>query len=344
MEIIYFVYILLSFTLILFSKYLSNKFKLFDYPDKKRKFHKSPVLLVGGIYFSLIINFFYIFNFFFKKKMDTIFSIDANYYWILLIINLGLIIGLLDDKYNLKASIKLFLAFIVFIFSFIYLDNQFYLTKLISFNEYEIIIDGKITSFIFTSLCFVILVNALNMIDGINCLLSSIVVFWLLIFNYILNLNTFFSFLNIFLIFGLIIFIFFNFKSKIFLGDSGCFVLSFYICYQTVFIYNRGLILNDKILNLESIFLLFFIPGIDMIRLIFTRAIAKKNPFRGDRNHLHHILISKYNLLKTLIIYLFLVTVPFTLYLVYPYFLNYFLIFTLIIYSLLVLRIRYEKN
>ena len=135
-----------------------------------------------------------------------------------------------------------------------------------------------------------------------------------------------------------------NFKSKMFLGDAGSFVLSFYICYQTVFIYNQGLATSNIILNLESILLLFFIPGLDMIRLTFKRVKSKQSPFKADRNHLHHILISKFDLLKSLLIYMFLIIIPFILYLINPYLLNYILIFTLIVYSLLILRITYEKN
>ena len=37
------------------------------------------------------------------------------------------------------------------------------------------------------------------------------------------------------------------------------------------------------------------IPGIDMFRLFITRLLLKKNPFKGDKNHLHHILLKKFN-------------------------------------------------
>ena len=42
------------------------------------------------------------------------------------------------------------------------------------------------------------------------------------------------------------------------------------------------------------------VPGIDMLRLFMTRIYNKKNPFKGDLNHLHHLLKNKFNnLLKT---------------------------------------------
>ena len=53
------------------------------------------------------------------------------------------------------------------------------------------------------------------------------------------------------------------------------------------------------------------IPGIDMMRLFFLRIIGGKNPFKGDRSHIHHILLSKYNHLKTVILIQSLIIIPF---------------------------------
>ena len=36
------------------------------------------------------------------------------------------------------------------------------------------------------------------------------------------------------------------------------------------------------------------IPGVDMLRLFFFRLFNKKNPFKADKNHLHHILLTRY--------------------------------------------------
>ena len=52
------------------------------------------------------------------------------------------------------------------------------------------------------------------------------------------------------------------------------------------------------------------VPGVDMIRLFILRLYNKKNPFEADQNHLHHILLKKYDYQSTLIISTLLVTVP----------------------------------
>ena len=48
----------------------------------------------------------------------------------------------------------------------------------------------------------------------------------------------------------------------------------------------------------EEIFVILFLPSIDMVRLFFTRLIKNKNPLKADRMHLHHILLKKYGLIK----------------------------------------------
>ena len=52
------------------------------------------------------------------------------------------------------------------------------------------------------------------------------------------------------------------------------------------------------------------IPGLDMCRVFYIRLINKKDPFKGDRDHLHYYLIDKYNNITTLLIYSLLMIVP----------------------------------
>ena len=41
------------------------------------------------------------------------------------------------------------------------------------------------------------------------------------------------------------------------------------------------------------------LPGIDMLRLFIERILRRKNPFKGDTNHYHHILIKNIKFSKT---------------------------------------------
>ena len=71
---------------------------------------------------------------------------------------------------------------------------------------------------------------------------------------------------------------------KIFMGNSGTFFISFLL--GILFIYSY----KNKIISVEEIILLMFLPGIDMIRLFIIRILNKKSPFSGDLNHIHHLI------------------------------------------------------
>lgn len=80
------------------------------------------------------------------------------------------------------------------------------------------------------------------------------------------------------------------------MGDSGTILIGFIISCLSIYSYNSNLILSDQI------FILMMVPGIDMIRLFLVRIVNGRNPFKGDRNHMHHILIKKYSLAKSFVI------------------------------------------
>ena len=100
------------------------------------------------------------------------------------------------------------------------------------------------------------------------------------------------------------------YKGKYFLGDSGS--LFFSSIVGLIAIYNYNTLLQNKLVPVENIFIIFMIPGFDMLRLFIERILRKQNPFSADRNHLHHFLIKFFSLKQTLIIYFFLVILPIT--------------------------------
>lgn len=158
----------------------------------------------------------------------------------------------------------------------------------------------------FTILCILLLINALNMSDGINSLATGIIFIWILgglIHNFF---NENFIFL-IFLIFLIFIFVMI-YKTKFFLGDSGTMFLSTFIGF--VIINSHNSTISNNQIPADLIFIILMFPGYDMLRLFIIRLKNKKNPFKGDLGHLHHYLMKRFNLKKSLIIYLTLSILP----------------------------------
>ena len=92
------------------------------------------------------------------------------------------------------------------------------------------------------------------------------------------------------------------YKSKFFLGDNGTMFLATFIGLIIIFAHNVSI--NSNPIPADLIFIILMFPGFDMLRLFITRILNKKNPFKGDLNHLHHHLMRKFNLNYSLFIYL----------------------------------------
>ena len=156
-----------------------------------------------------------------------------------------------------------------------------------------------------TLLCILLFVNASNLYDGINLQFG---LYFLFISFYLIFKNPNLILIKLSLI-PLIFFIYLNYKNKCFFGDSGTLLISYMI----------GLVVIDQHLNqgtlmISEILLLMIVPGIDMFRLFLKRIISKKNPFHGDRKHIHHILLKKFSLFNTNIILLSLNITPILIY------------------------------
>ena len=112
------------------------------------------------------------------------------------------------------------------------------------------------------------------------------------------------SLLILIFLFFIYLFFFNIFKGKYFLGNSGSLIIGALIAFSTIKAYNSNFIGNN---SAEDIFILFLIPGVDMLRLFTQRIIKRKNPFEADRSHLHHLLIKKFSLQKILLGYFFII-------------------------------------
>ena len=322
--------LIISILLILINIFICIRFNqisilinLFDLPDDKRKIHKEPVAAIGGfiIFFNLILIYFY-------NLYTPIIEDDLNH---LIIFSFFIfLICAYDDKYDLSANIK-FLLIIAVVMSAIFFDENLIIEK-ISFNSTNSIILLHNYSIFFTLLSVMLLINALNMFDGVNLQLSSYVTYF---FVYLVINDIFSVFLSLMIV-PLIFFLYLNYRNKIFLGDSGSCLLAFIISYVVIF-YNKNYINIEA----EKLFLLMFLPGVDMFRLFLLRIYNKKNPFKADKTHIHHLLLDKLNKKKYyIIIHFFLITPMILMNFIH----NLFLISFYIIIYIVLLSYLYKKN
>ena len=286
------------FLLLSFNK-IKKLIPLNDKPDKKLKIHKQNVPLLGGI--------FIFFNYFVLSVLSLIietpfinFSTTREYASIFLFVSLFFLVGLFDDKYNSKPFSKILI--LTFISLLVVLMNDNLMIKNITLSFYDKNIFLFNFAIFFTIFSIIILVNALNFYDGINCqsILFFIAIFAFLYFSFDRNL---FYLLNIIILSILFIL---NLKNKLFLGDSGIYLLGAVLSFSLIYEYN----VNKNFLKADDIFVLLMLPGFDLLRLSLTRILSGRNAFVGDRNHIHHLLNKKFSLLKTNLILIIMFSVP----------------------------------
>lgn len=285
--------ILLTYILLLNSIKIGQITSLLDYPSK-HKLQKKVVPSIGGliIFFILIITFFYVI--FFK-------TYNVEFKFLLFITSLFLL-GLIDDIYNLESRYRVIILIFLSLF-FIFFDNTFIIEKIYFSSIDSEFYFGKFKIPV-TIICIILFFIAMNMMDGINCLLILFSFFFIVIYNYLILKSFPFDIFSSVILLTLFLMFFFNYNNKIFLGNSGASLLSGYFIY---------LLITNNYNNKYDVFEIISLPlimGIDMIRLFFFRILTNKNIFKRDNEHFHHILLKNFGLTYALIFYIILSVGP----------------------------------
>lgn len=210
-----------------------------------------------------------------------------------------LYIGVMDDIVVIGPRKKLIAQILISAFMVIGSDvrikNLFGVLGVYELNYY--------ISVFFSILTFIILINAFNLIDGIDGLAGSYSLVTSCIFGicyYRLGEYNFPMVVLTSVIVGtMTAFLYYNLserKLKIFMGDTGSMILGFLLTFTAIYFINIFDPSNPKHYHLESApaiaFAILILPIIDTLNVIIVRLANKKSPLRPDRNHLHHKLLN----------------------------------------------------
>ena len=280
----------------LFFKKITKFVNIKDVGDGKRKFQKNPVFLIGGIILITNLVIIYIFNYLFTENIlfYKFLSNHREYFSIIFGSILFYIFGLYDDKFKLSANYKLLISLILVMF-FVLIDDKLLIREL-NFSFLENNIELKSFSYFFTILSFLLFINALNMLDGINFQAG----FYCILIFLIFVIKGIFVNLSFILIISLLFFLYLNFKNKAYLGESGIQLLAFIISY--IFLKSNNF--PEKVFFADEIFIIMALPGLDMFRLFIIRLISGKHPFKPDTKHIHHLLNTYFSKVNTFLIIL----------------------------------------
>ena len=258
-----------------------------DNPDS-RKLQRKPVPVMGGIavFFGIVIGL---------CSSQTMFG-SANTFMLISAMLIMLYVGTIDDIIGLSPYIRFAMEIIV-------ISWLMYACKS-SINSFWGLWDTtfipQLLSYALTIFAAVGIINAINLIDGVNglssgfCFMSSIL---FAIFFHITDNQTMTT-LALSAAGAIIPFFLHNVfgeSSKMFIGDGGTLVIG---TMMAMFVINILDVNSGSIaLVAEGVGLIPFvlsvlsIPIFDTLRVMSARIMHKRSPFHPDKTHLHHMFI-----------------------------------------------------
>ena len=268
-----YIFLLYNLVILFLALYIKKKKYFSNYSGDKHQIfsNEKNIPLIGGIFLLI-----------------PILSISYHNFAYNLIILSIFILGLLSDQKILVSAKKRFLFQIILIlFSVILLDLKILSSRIFYFDSF---LELTIFNVFFTAFCLLILINGSNFIDGLNGLLliyMTTVIYILLDLNLklLVEINEAYT---IFLIITLILVIMLNITNNLMLGDTGAYILSFFVGYLIIKCHNS----NPNISPYFFITLLWY-PCFENLFSIIRKLKNNFTPLAPDNNHLHQLIYQR---------------------------------------------------
>jgi len=266
---IYLLILLLPVIIYFLNIYLIDRSILLNYSgDKHQKFTlEKQIPLSGGIFLSL-----------------CAIIIFHNFLQLNIFIFLIFLLGIFSDLKILNSAKFRFSLQIILLFLFIFI-NEIYIqnTKVIFIDQ---LLNNKIFNYFFVLFCMLILINGTNFIDGLN---TNVLGYYIILSIFLSQTSndyfiTTYPYWNLW-IFILIILYLFNFFNKLFIGDSGSYLLGFFYGYIIIESYA-----SNQNLSPFYIVLLVWYPCFETLFSIIRKFRLRKSPILPDTKHLHQLL------------------------------------------------------
>ncbi len=276
------------FTLVVtpYVKKMALSLGLVDMPSA-RKIHEIAVPRIGGVAIFFAFFFPFVFLYFFREQSEAaqmIFN-DSRSSGFLVGATLIFLLGLWDDVSNLSFKTKF--------------AGQIAVSLIAYFCGFKIAVvtspftTGVSLGFLalpVTVFWFVLVINAINLVDGLDGLAAGICLFVSLAMLFVCtSRNTIVAALAFASLAGTLIgFLRYNFNpASIFMGDSGSYFLGFALAALSVGGSMKGQVATAMLIPVIAL----GVPLIDTLWAPFRRFVLGQKMFQPDRSHIHHRLV-----------------------------------------------------
>jgi len=282
---------------------------LVDEPSEARKLHKSSTPTIGGV----IIFSAFMFSCFLWFPNHNPVALSSLHEFMFLMGSLILLffVGIKDDIIGMSPMKKLLahimVGFILVVMGKIQITGFHGLLGMdMVWPEYA--------SILVSVFVYIVIVNAINLIDGVDGLASGVGLIASISFGVWFSLagDKHLALVAFSLAGALAGFLVFNFSpARIFMGDSGSLIIGAVLSVLAIKLIETPLdFLPANYQNVSTPVLAMAILGyplLDTLRVFTIRTLQGKSPLSADRNHLHHKLMDKNRSHRktTIFIYLF---------------------------------------
>lgn len=269
----------IAFVLTPLVKALSIRFGFVDIPKDERRMHKKPIPTIGGI--AIFVAFLLVVLFMCPLDKELIGMLLGSF--------IIVIMGIIDDKYDLDAKLKFVIQIIAAVIPVSQGCTISYICNPLGFVGPEYISLGAL-SIPVTILWIVAITNAVNFIDGLDglsvgvCGISSLTMG---IIALVMGQSTEALILGI-LLGACLGFLPYNFNpAQIFMGDTGATFLGFMLSCMSI----SGLFKLYAVISFAVPLLVLGVPLFDICFACIRRLWHHVSPMHADRSHIHHRLI-----------------------------------------------------
>ena len=264
---------------------LSRRFNLFDEPDGDRKIHTGKIPRLGGIGIALgllapLLGLLFHTNDYAIVLRGDELRLSAFFVGLFAIVGLGLY----DDLHGAGAILKLTVQCMV---GALLWYAGVTIKRMVLFDQ---VIEFGIWSLPLTMLWVAGLINAMNLIDGLDGLAGGVAFFAAISLFVIAWFDG-----NIILgLFGAAIagsvmgFLLYNFApAMIFMGDAGSMTIGYVFAVAALWSAAK----RSTVMALMLPVIALGVPILDTLFAFTRRAATGRSPFRSDRGHIHHRLL-----------------------------------------------------
>lgn len=269
---------------------------LVDHPDRDRKLQAEAVALGGGVavFVSLALGFALLIGIDRTWFGHSLGDIDRKYYHLFASGAALLIVGLVDDLWNLRGRQKLLLQCLI-VTILVSSGTRFDSLGILGYD-----VQLGVFAFPVSILWLLIAVNALNLIDGADGMASTIGAIICLGLGWVsFQSNSPFNGFVCFSLAGALLgFLVFNKPpATIYLGDAGSMMIGLFIGVFSVWANFK----ETTVLSSAPI-AIFALPLLDSSAAIVRRWLTGRSIYATDRGHLHHLLLEKYGNRRMLVL------------------------------------------